>query len=58
MIERSEVGLSDDVLNTIGAHAREGENSHQVIETILIHQVDFATFNPLVYFKNEKLITL
>ena len=57
MIERSEVGLPDDVPNTIGAHAREGENRHQVIETILIHP-RFATFNLLVYFKNEKLITL
>ena len=57
MIERSEVGLSDDVPNTIGAHAREGENSHQVIETILIHP-RFATFNPLACLKNEKLITL
>jgi len=54
----SEAGLPDDVLNTIGAHAREGENRHQVLETILIHQADFATFNPLVYLKNEKLITL
>ena len=57
MIECSEVGLPDDVPNTIGAHAKEGENSHQVLETILIHP-RFATFNPLVYFKNEKLITL
>ena len=57
MIERSEVGLSDDVPNTIGAHAKEGENRHQVLETILIHP-RFATFNPLVCLKNEKLITL
>ena len=57
MIECSEVGLPDDVPNTIGAHAREGENRHQVIETILIHP-RFATFNPLVCLKNEKLITL
>lgn len=52
----SEAGLSDDILNTIACHAKEGEGRPQVIETILIHQADFATFNPLVYMNKGNLI--
>lgn len=51
-----EGGLPEDILNTIGCHAKEGENRHQYVETIFIHQADFATFNPLVYKTNGKLI--
>jgi putative nucleotidyltransferase with HDIG domain len=41
-------GLGDDVVNTIACHAREGEGAPKVVETVLIHQADFATFDPLV----------
>ena len=51
-----ECGLSDDILNTIACHAKEGEGRPQVIETILIHQADFATFNPLVMKQKGLLI--
>jgi putative nucleotidyltransferase with HDIG domain len=43
----AEQGISEDILNTIVCHAKEGEGRPQVLETIFIHQADFATFNPL-----------
>ena len=49
-------GLSDEVANTIACHAKEGEGAPQVIETVFIHQADFATFNPLVMKNGGKLI--
>lgn len=52
----AKAGLDDRVLNTIACHAKEGENRPQVIETVLIHQADFATFNPLVMLNGGKLI--
>lgn len=51
-----EVGLSDEVLNTIACHAKEGDGRPQVVETVLIHQADFATFNPLVMMEKGTLI--
>ncbi len=48
----AEVGLPDEYVNTVACHAKEGEGKPQVIETILIHQADFATFDPLA-FKNR-----
>ncbi len=52
----AEVGAAEEVVNTIACHAREGDGRPQVIETILIHQADFATFNPLVMLNEGKLI--
>ena len=49
-------GLSDDIVNTIGCHAAEGNGRPQVLETVLIHQADFATFNPLVMATKGTLI--
>ncbi len=44
-----EAGIKDDtVLNTIACHAKEGEGAPKCLETVLIHQADFATFDPLV----------
>ncbi|MCK4342912.1 MAG: HDIG domain-containing protein [Phycisphaerae bacterium] len=51
-----EVGLSDEVLNTIACHAKEGDGRPQVVETVLIHQADFGTFNPLVMMEKGTLI--
>ncbi len=45
----AKVGLCDAILNTIANHAKEGDGRPMRVETILIHQADFATFNPLVY---------
>lgn len=53
----AEAGLSEEIINTIACHAKEGEGKPQVIETVLIHQADFACFNPLVMLDSGKLIT-
>lgn len=52
-----EAGLPDEVLNCIACHAKEGDGRPQVIETILIHQADFATFDPLVMMEKGTLIS-
>jgi|GEM_PF-45766 len=50
-------GVPEAILNIIACHAKEGEGRSQVVETVLVHQADFATFTPLVMMKNNKLIT-
>ncbi len=45
------------IINMIGCHAKEGEGRPQRVETVLIHQADFATFNPMVMFSKDLLIT-
>jgi len=45
-----------EIQNIITCHAREGEGRPQVIEAVLIHQADFATFNPLVMMVKGQLI--
>ncbi len=52
----SECGLSEDIINTIACHAKEGDGRPQVVETVFIHQADFATFNPLVMKQKDLLI--
>jgi len=49
-------GLSDEIVNVIACHAKEGEGRPQVIETVLVHQADFAVFNPLVMMEKGDLI--
>ena len=51
-----ECGLAGDIVNTIACHSREGDGQPQVIETVLIHQADFAAFNPLVMKQKGTLI--
>jgi len=51
-----EVGLPDEYLNTIACHAKEGDGRPQCVETVLIHQADFGTFNPLVMKEKGTLI--
>lgn len=55
-IVAAEVGLPDEIINTIACHAKEGEGRPKVVETILIHQADFATFDPLVLMDKGLLI--
>jgi putative nucleotidyltransferase with HDIG domain len=50
------VGLPADIINTIACHAKEGEGAPKVVETVLIHQADFATFDPLVMLQKGQLI--
>ena len=52
----AEAGLDDELLNTIACHAKEGEGRPQVVETVFIHQADFATINPLVMLEKGHLI--
>lgn len=49
-------GLPDDVVNIIVCHAKEGEGRPQVVEAVLVHQADFATFDPLVMKQKGLLI--
>lgn len=49
-------GVPQEILNIIICHSKEGDGRPQVIETILIHQADFATFDPLVMLAGGKLI--
>jgi putative nucleotidyltransferase with HDIG domain len=41
-------GLSPEIINMIACHAKEGEGAPKVVETVFVHQADFATFDPLV----------
>jgi len=49
-------GLPDEIVNIVACHAKEGEGRPQVIETVFIHQADFATFDPLVMLEKGTLI--
>ncbi len=52
-----EAGIRDEaILNTIACHAKEGEGAPKCLETVLIHQADFATFDPLVMKEKGTLI--
>ncbi|MFH1812097.1 MAG: HD domain-containing protein [Pseudomonadota bacterium] len=50
------LGLDDAMLNIIACHAKEGDGAPKVVETILIKQADFATFDPLVMQEKGSLI--
>jgi putative nucleotidyltransferase with HDIG domain len=52
----AEVGLPQEYVNVVACHAKEGDGRPQVIETVFVHQADFATFNPLVMSKKGDLI--
>ena len=52
----AEAGLPEEIINMIACHAKEGEGRAQVVETVFVHQADFATFNPLVMMSEGKLI--
>lgn len=49
-------GLPDEIVNTIACHAKEGDGRPRVVETVLIHQADFATFDPLVMKAGGNLV--
>ncbi len=50
------VGLPDEIVNIVACHAKEGDGRPQRIETVFIHQADFATFDPMVMMVNGTLI--
>jgi len=53
----AECGIPEEILNVITCHSREGDGRPQEIETVFVHQADFATFNPLKMKKNDLLIS-
>ena len=52
----AQAGLPEEVLNMIACHAKEGEGRPQVVETVLVHLADFATFDPLAMRAKGTLI--
>ncbi len=52
----SEFGMPLEIVNIIGCHAKEGDGRPQRVETVLVHQADFATFNPMVMLQKGLLI--
>jgi len=52
----AQLDLPQEVVNIIACHAKEGVGRPQRIETVFVHQADFATFNPLVMLKKGDLI--
>lgn len=52
----AKVGLPDEIVNIVACHAKEGDGRPQVVETVLIHQADFGTFDPLVMIQKGTLI--
>ena len=56
LLVAKEAGIPDEILNIIGCHAKEGEGAPKVIETVLIHQADYATFDPLTMIEKGTLI--
>jgi putative nucleotidyltransferase with HDIG domain len=52
----AQAGLSEELVNIVACHAKEGEGAPKCIETVLIHQADFATFDPLVMMEKGQLI--
>jgi putative nucleotidyltransferase with HDIG domain len=52
----AQAGMPDEMVNIVACHAKEGEGRPQRIETVLIHQADFATFDPMVMLEKGLLI--
>ncbi len=52
----AQAGLAEEIVNIVACHAKEGEGRPQRVETVLIHQADFATFNPMVMLEKGLLI--
>jgi putative nucleotidyltransferase with HDIG domain len=52
----AKAGLPEEIVNIVACHAKEGEGRPQRVETVLIHQADFAVFNPMVMLEKGSLI--
>lgn len=53
----AECGIPEDILNIIACHSKEGDGRPQEVETVFVHQADFATFNPLRMKSGNLLIS-
>lgn len=52
----AQAGLPEEIVNIVACHAKEGEGAPKRVETVLIHQADFAMFDPLVMMEKGQLI--
>ncbi|MFH2095896.1 MAG: HD domain-containing protein [Bacteroidota bacterium] len=52
----SKAGLPIEIINMIACHAKEGDGRPQRVETVLVHQADFATFDPMVMLEKGLMI--
>lgn len=52
----AQAGLPEEIVNIVACHAKEGEGRPKRIETVLIHQADFAAFDPMVMMEKGLLI--
>lgn len=52
----AQAGLPEEIVNIVACHAKEGEGRPKKVETVLIHQADFALFDPLIMLEEGKLI--
>lgn len=52
----AQAGLPEEIVNIVACHAKEGEGRPKRIETVLIHQADFAVFDPMVMLEKGQLI--
>lgn len=52
----AQAGLPEEIINIVACHAKEGEGRPKRVETVLIHQADFAVFDPMVMLEKGLLI--
>jgi putative nucleotidyltransferase with HDIG domain len=52
----AQAGLPEEIVNIVACHAKEGEGRPKRVETVLIHQADFAVFDPMVMLEKGLLI--
>ncbi len=53
----AQAGLPEEIVNIVACHSKEGEGRPQRIETVLIHQADFALYDPMAMMEKGLLIT-
>lgn len=49
-------GIGPEIQNIIACHSKEGEGRPKVVETLFIHQADFAAFDPFTMRASGTLI--
>ncbi|UCC40886.1 MAG: HD domain-containing protein [Candidatus Aminicenantes bacterium] len=52
----AQAGVPEEIVNIVACHAKEGEGRPKRVETVLIHQADFSTFDPMVMMEKGLLI--
>lgn len=52
----AQAGFPEEIINIVACHAKEGEGRPKRVETVLIHQADFAVFDPMVMLEKGSLI--